>query len=226
MNMLLRLCGELTCYSAYKVSIPGKSQISGLWSKISSSVANAISWLPICDCRLIAEGVLVAEKAIAPNNETTWELLKAKHPSGPALLVQAVDCAPITLEPDFNIHSVLLSFPKGTAASPSGWDRDRPAAMDIIVTSPLTPVILGESCQVVGAVAENRKMQTNSPKCQELGWACAPLAVESYGNWGEEHSLGLHPTLPSASPALVVADIYGRLNLHLVKSVARALLAR
>ena len=108
----------------------------------------------------------------------------------------------------------------------TGWDRDRPAAMDIIVTSPLTPVILGESCQVVGAVAENRKMQTNSPKCQELGWACAPLAVESYGNWGEEHSLGLHPTLPSASPALVVADIYGRLNLHLVKSVARALLAR
>ena len=65
------------------------------------------------------------------------------------------------------------------------WDRGRPAAMDITVTSPLTHVILGESCQVVGAAAlaaENRKMQTNSPKCQELGWACTPLAVENYGN--------------------------------------------
>ena len=48
----------------------------------------------------------------------------------------------------------------------TGWDRGRPAAMDISVTSPLTPVILGESCQVVSVaalVAENRKMQSNSP---------------------------------------------------------------
>ena len=28
----------------------------------------------------------------------------------------------------------------------AGWDRDKPAALDITVTSPLTPVILGESC--------------------------------------------------------------------------------
>ena len=35
----------------------------------------------------------------------------------------------------------------------TGWDKGRPAAMDITVTSPLTPVILGESCQVVGAAA-------------------------------------------------------------------------
>ena len=34
----------------------------------------------------------------------------------------------------------------------TGWDRGRPAAMDITVTSPLTPIILGESCQVVGEV--------------------------------------------------------------------------
>ena len=56
------------------------------------------------------------------------------------------------------------------------------------MTSPLTPVILRESCQVVGAaalVAENQKMQTNSPKSQELGWGCTPLAVETYDNWGK-----------------------------------------
>ena len=46
----------------------------------------------------------------------------------------------------------------------TGWDRGIPAAMDITVTSPLTPVILGGSCQVVGAAALNRKKQTNSPK--------------------------------------------------------------
>ena len=117
----------------------------------------------------------------------------------------------------------------------TGWDRGRPAAMDITVTSPLTPVILGESCQVVGAaalVAENRKLQANSPKCQELGWACTPLAVETYGNWGEVAQgtfsrLASHLAISQSRPkALVVADIYGRLNLHLVKSIARALLAR
>ena len=117
----------------------------------------------------------------------------------------------------------------------TGWDRGRPAAMDITVTSPLTPVILGESCQVVGApalVAENRKLQANSPKCQELGWACTPLAVETYGNWGEVAQgtfsrLASHLVISQSWPkALVVADMYGRLNLHLVKSIARALLAR
>ncbi|KAL5471158.1 hypothetical protein EMCRGX_G029245 [Ephydatia muelleri] len=83
--------------------------------------------------------------------------------------------------------------------------------LDITVASPLTSVILGESCQVVGAaasVAENRKMQTYSSKCQELGWACTPLAVETYGNWGEVAQGTLYPTLPLANPeALVVADI-------------------
>ena len=61
---------------------------------------------------------ILQSNGIAPNNETTWELLKVKHPRGPVPLVQEDDCAPITLGPDFNIHSVLLSFPKDTAAGP------------------------------------------------------------------------------------------------------------
>ena len=55
---------------------------------------------------------ILQSNGIASNNETTWELLKAKHSRGPVPLVQADDCAPIALGPDFNIHSVLLSFPK------------------------------------------------------------------------------------------------------------------
>ena len=30
----------------------------------------------------------------------------------------------------------------------------------------------------------NNNYKTNSPKCQELRWACTSLAVETYGNWG------------------------------------------
>ena len=85
---------------------------------------------------------------------------------------------------------------------------------------------------MVGAAAlaaENRKMQTNGPKCQALGWACTPLA---YGNWGEFAQgtfsrLASHLAISLSKPkAIVLADIYGRLNLNLVKSIARALLAR
>ena len=86
---------------------------------------------------------------------------------------------------------------------------------------------------MVGAVAfaaENRKVHTNSRKCQELGWACTPLAVEAYDNRVRNIS---SPGLPSQlaisqsrPKALVMADIYGRLNLHLIRSIARALLAR
>ena len=57
---------------------------------------------------------------IAPNNETTWELLKAKHPRGPVPILPATHSAPVTLEQDFNILSILHSFPKDMAAGPSG----------------------------------------------------------------------------------------------------------
>ena len=58
------------------------------------------------------------------------------------------------------------------------------------------------------------------------------MAVETYGNWGEVAQetfsrLASHLAISQSRPkALVVVDIYGRLNLHLVKSIARALLAR
>ena len=70
----------------------------------------------------------------------------------------------------------------------AGWERGKPIALDITVTSPLCPAILGESCHQAGAstlAAEARKLHSNGPKCQELGWSCIPLAVETYGNWGQ-----------------------------------------
>ena len=73
---------------------------------------------------------------------------------------------------------------------------------------------------------------SNDPKCQELGWVCVPLAVESYGNWGKEAqntfarlasilSISLH-----CPKAKVLTEIYGWLNISLVRSVARAILSR
>ena len=91
-------------------------------------------------------------------------------------------------------------------------------ALDITITSPLCPAILGESCHQAGA-AEASKLHSNGPKCQELGWSCIPLAVETYGNWGKEAQdtisrlashLAIHQSSPKSS---VVAEIYGRLNI-------------
>ena len=80
--------------------------------------------------------------------------------------------------------------------------------------------------------AESRKHAANYTKCQELGWTCIPLAVETYGNWGKEAQCAFSrlATLLAISQSIpkpkMVAEIYGRLNLSLVRSVARAIMGR
>ena len=102
------------------------------------------------------------------------------------------------------------------------WDRGIPVILDVTITSPLCPAILGESCHQAGEAAlaaEACKLHSNGPKCQELGWSCIPLAVDTYGNWGNEahvtisrlrSHLAIHQSSPKSS---VVAGIYGRLNM-------------
>ena len=104
----------------------------------------------------------------------------------------------------------------------AGWDRGKPVALDLTITSPLCSVILSELCHQAGAaalVAEARKLHSNGPKCKELGWSCISLAMETYGNWGKEaHNtfsrlasyLAIHQSSPKSA---VVAEIYGRLNI-------------
>ena len=81
--------------------------------------------------------------------------------------------------------------------------------------------------------AENRKHTANDPKCAELGWRCVPLAVETYCNWGEEARgtfavLATRLAFGSSSfrKARVISDMFGRLNITLVRAIARAILAR
>ena len=116
-----------------------------------------------------------------------------------------------------------------------GWDRGRPAAFDVTVTSPLTPAILKETSASAGAaahIAETRKHSASDAMCEELGWVCIPLAVESYGNWGmEAHSTlkrlaSLIAIYESCIMASVSSELYGHLNLSLVRSVARAIMGR
>ena len=86
----------------------------------------------------------------------------------------------------------------------AGWVRGKPAALDITITSPLCPAILGESCHQTGAAvlaAETRKLHSNGPKCQELVWSCIPLAVELGHRSPGYHlqagiSLGHSPVIP------------------------------
>ena len=110
-----------------------------------------------------------------------------------------------------------------------GWERGKPAMFDITVTSPLCPAFLGEASQVAGAAAlaaETRKHMAK--RCQELGWAaCAPIAVETYGNWGQEakqtfSQLASRLATDSSQPkSKVIADLYPiflSMNVYIIKS--------
>ena len=110
------------------------------------------------------------------------------------------------------------------------WDCGTSAAFDITAASLLNSInMLEESmCQDVSAkAAEHRKHTENDPKCVELGW---PLAVESYGAWGPEAlrafsqvatRLAIRGNTPKSK---VVAELYGRLSLLLVRANAQSIL--
>ena len=69
------------------------------------------------------------------------------------------------------------------------WVLGKPAAFDLSVISLLNPTILLEVSVTTGVAAwmtEQRKHCSNDGKCNDLGWVCVPLVVESYGAWGKE----------------------------------------
>ena len=57
---------------------------------------------------------------LAPNNEATWQLLHSKRPSYPPPAAPNANTQAISVGLNFDILSTLHSFPKGTAAGPSG----------------------------------------------------------------------------------------------------------
>ena len=117
----------------------------------------------------------------------------------------------------------------------SNWALGKTAACDISVSSPLNSNIMSEAGVTAGAAAqatELRKHEANDVKCSELGWLCIPLVVESYGAWGKEamesfSSLASRLAITSSRPkSAVLSELYGRLNLNLVRANMRAIMSR
>ena len=117
----------------------------------------------------------------------------------------------------------------------TSWGVKDTAAFDITVTSPLSPKIVSEaggSAGVAAKAAESRKHEQNDTTCSELGWQCIPLAVETYGAWGEEACNAFsciamrEAILTNYSKSQALGDLYGRLSIVLVRANARAILAR
>ena len=75
-------------------------------------------------------------------------------------------------------------------------------------------------------------MKKMTPKSKELGWVCILMVVEAYGNWETEAMetfslLASHlATISNRVKAVVLADLYGRLNLNLVRANTAAILSR
>ncbi|KAL5477585.1 hypothetical protein EMCRGX_G024399 [Ephydatia muelleri] len=118
---------------------------------------------------------------------------------------------------------------------PSWSNGDKPAAIDVSITSPLKSNILSEVGVVAGAAArqtEERKHTCNDTICSELGWKCVPLVVETFGAWGRTAGqffgeLASRLAAQShSSKTTMLNNIYGRLSLILVRANARAFNAR
>ena len=115
------------------------------------------------------------------------------------------------------------------------WSLDKPAAFDLSVMSPLNSNVLLEAGLGAGQAAratEQRKHEENDAKCKELGWVCVPMVVEAYGVCGTEamESFSLPAsrlaTSSNRAKAEVLAALYRRLNLNLVRANATAILSR
>ena len=103
------------------------------------------------------------------------------------------------------------------------------------VTSTLNAQIFQEACVTAGSAAlaaQIRKHRVNDERCRDLGWACIPLAVETYGCWGTEAIQALSrlatrlSTRQERPKSLVSNEIFGRLSLALVRANSRAILSR
>ena len=115
------------------------------------------------------------------------------------------------------------------------WDLGKPAAFDLSVTSTLQSSALLEASVTAGSaalLAENRKHNSSDKKCDELGWACIPLVVETYGCWGAEAVAALSKLAGRLSvrnnelKSKTIFSLYSRLGLTLVRAKCRPILSR
>ena len=115
------------------------------------------------------------------------------------------------------------------------WELGQPAAVDLSIISTLCHENIQVACVMTRSAAlqaEKRKHNTNDEKCRELGWVSIPLVVESYGCWGTEAQRffsrlsGWLASRLNQLKSITTNQMYGRLNLNLVRAVSRAILSR
>ena len=113
-------------------------QFTSLWARTKQHVSHHGPWSSPLDedVKKITEAISLAKdgllgkacqiltsSGLAPDTEDTWIQLSAKHPKSPPPVPPAHPPLPLTspiLPPDFNVLSILRSFPKASAAGPTG----------------------------------------------------------------------------------------------------------
>ncbi|KAL5509573.1 hypothetical protein EMCRGX_G004965 [Ephydatia muelleri] len=157
---------------------------------------------------------------------TPFVMFWLKHATGPHLGIQ-VEAGNDPTADHSHTHPADLLL--------TNWTTGKTAAFDISVTSPLNTHTLMEAGVSAGSAAlasEGRKHRANDAKCKELGWLCVPLVADTYGAWGNEavdvfsQLASRLATLTCRPKSAVLRDIYGRLNLHLLRANATAILTR
>eukprot|EP00731_Ephydatia_muelleri_P013640 Em0007g950a len=153
-------------------------------------------------------------------------LRHVSYHSPAAYLASAVSSAYLMrLRDNFNdfCHSACLA----PQLEMGGWSRDRTHPADVLV-----PNWVLEACVTAGSAAlaaQIRKHRVNDERCRDLGWACIPLVVETYGCWGIQALSRLVTRLSTRQgrpKSLMSNEIFGRLSLALVRVNSRAILSR
>ena len=98
------------------------------------------------------------------------------------------------------------------------WDLGKPAAFDLAGSAAL--------------VASKSKHTIDYRKCEELGWVCIPLVVETYGCWGAAAVVAISRLAGRLSTRLnkpkskTIFGLSSRLGLALIRASCRAILSR
>ena len=89
----------------------------------------------------------------------TWQLLQSKHPEGPLPVLPEIHSDAIEVSTNFDVMALLRSFPKATAADPSGL---RVQHLLDAATVPLPILICASLHHVVNLLAAGKAPQQMS----------------------------------------------------------------
>jgi len=113
------------------------------------------------------------------------------------------------------------------------WKLGKSGAFDITVVSPLTSHhVSGAGGLDAVTPAEENKHKNNDAKCAGLNWLCVPLAVDSYGQWGDEAHLAFGQialrlsTRTKVTVSAALSSLFNTLGVILARHNAISILAR